>query len=61
MLIDKEMNKTELANLANVSTFTIAKMTKGENVTVEVLAKNFEVLNCDIDDIMELIHTDKVD
>ncbi len=61
LLIDKDMNKTELANLANVSSFTITKMSKGENVTVEVLAKICNALNCDIDDIVEFIHVDKKD
>lgn len=61
LLIDKDMNKTELSNLANVSSFTITKMTKGENVTVEVLAKICNALKCDINDIVEFIHVDKKD
>ncbi len=61
LLIDKDINKTELANLANVSSFTITKMSKGENVTVEVLAKICNALNCDVDDIVEFIHVDKKD
>lgn len=59
LLIDKDMNKTELASIANISSFTITKMSKGENVTVEVLAKICNALDCNIDDIIEFIHIDK--
>jgi conserved domain protein len=45
--------KKELAELAGVSTYTINKLNKNENVTVEVLGKNCKVLDCSLDDIME--------
>ena len=47
------MKKKELAELADVSTYTINKLNKNENVTVEVLEKICEVLDCSLDDIME--------
>lgn len=56
LLIDHDMKKKDLAKAANISNYTITKMSKGENVTVEILGKICTALNCNIDDIMEFIH-----
>ena len=55
LLIDRDMKKKELAQLAGISNFTISKMSAGNNVTVEVLGKICKALNCTLDDIMEFI------
>ena len=55
LLIDREMQKKELYALAGISTATISKMTKGENVTTDTLIKICTALNCDITDILELV------
>ena len=55
LLIDHDMKKKVLAKAANISNYTITKMSKGENVTVEILGKICTALNCNIDDIMEFI------
>ena len=55
LLIDRDMKKKELAEKADVSTFTLAKMNKGENVTTDVLVKICKALDCNLDDIMELV------
>lgn len=55
LLIDKGLNKKELIKLSGVSSSSIAKMTKGQNVTTDVLCKICEVLECDFKDIMEYI------
>ena len=55
LLIDLDMKKKDLAKAANISNYTITKMSKGENVTVEILGKICTALNCNIDDIMEFI------
>jgi len=55
LLIDRDMKKKELAEKADVSTFTLAKMNKGENVTIDVLVKICKALDCNLDDIMELV------
>lgn len=55
LLIDKDLNKKELIKLSGVSSSSIAKMTKGQNVTTDVLCKICEVLVCDFKDIMEYI------
>ena len=56
LLIDKDMMKKELAQKANVSNYTLAKMNKGENVTTDVLVRICKALECNLDDIMELIY-----
>ena len=55
LLIDHDMKKKDRAKAANISNYTITKMSKGENVTVEILGKICTALNCNIDDIMEFI------
>lgn len=55
LLIDHDMKKKDLCRVADVSNYTITKMTKGENVTVDTLTKICAALNCDISDIMELV------
>ena len=55
LLIDHDMKKKDLAKAANISNYTITKMSKGENVTVEILGKICTEKNCNIDDIMKLI------
>ena len=58
LLIDKGMNKQELKKKAGVSTASIAKLGKGENITTDVLLKICKALDCDITDIMEIMVND---
>ena len=55
LLIDKGMNKNDLKQASGVSTASIAKLGKGENITTDVLLKICKALNCNITDIMESI------
>ena len=55
LLIDKNMKKKELGMAAGISNSLIAKLGKNENVTVEVLVKICNALDCNIEDIMELV------
>ena len=55
LLIDKDMKKSDLAKQAELSTYTIQKLNRNENVTVDTLAKICLALNCTVDDIMEVI------
>lgn len=48
------MSKTELRQLSGISTNTLAKLGKGEPVSMESLAKIALVLNCSLDDIVEV-------
>ncbi len=56
LLIDKDMKKSDLARLAELSSYTIQKLNRNENVTVETLAKICLALNCTVDDIMEVVN-----
>ena len=55
LLIDKQMKKGELCRRAGISTNTMAKMAKGQNLNVDLLARICGVLECTMDDILELI------
>ena len=55
MLIDKNMNKHDLKELAGVSSASIAKLGKGDNITTDVLIKICEALHCHLEDIMETV------
>ena len=53
MLIDKNMNKQDLKNASGISSASIAKLGKGENITTDILLKICETLDCKLEDIME--------
>lgn len=55
LLIDKKMKKSDLRKRAGISSSSLAKLTKDENVTTEVLAKICKELQCNIADIMEFV------
>lgn len=55
LLIDKDMNKVELRECAGISTGTLAKLGKNQNVNVESLVKICNALDCDISDIVEVV------
>ncbi|MCD7803558.1 MAG: helix-turn-helix transcriptional regulator [Oscillospiraceae bacterium] len=55
MLIDKNMNKRDLAEQSGVSTASISKLSKGANITTDVLLKICETMDCHIEDILETI------
>ncbi|MDO5380775.1 MAG: helix-turn-helix transcriptional regulator [Acidaminococcaceae bacterium] len=55
LLIDKKINKTQLCKQANITTNAMAKLGRNEDVRVEVLIKICTVLNCSINDILEII------
>lgn len=56
MLIDKKMNRTDLKGIAGISFNVLAKMGKGEAVSLESLHKICIALNCNIGDIMEFVN-----
>lgn len=55
LLIDKNMRKKDLGKLAGISSASIAKLGKGANITTDVLLRICESLDCDLEDIMEII------
>ena len=52
MLIDRNMYKKDLAAELNIGSATMAKMGKKEKVSLEVLQKICEYMDCNIGDIM---------
>ena len=55
LLIDKDLNKKTLSQTANISQSTLTKMSKGESVNVDMLARICNALNCEFHDIIELV------
>lgn len=55
LMIDKNINKTALRRQAGITSNAMAKMGKNLPVNVEVLAKICRVLDCTVDDIIEIL------
>ena len=55
LLIDKDMKKKDLQVAAGISSASVTKRAKNENVNTDVLKKVCIALNCDIGDIMEIV------
>ena len=58
LLIDRDIQKGELALRAGISNYTLNKLKHGENVNAITLAKICKVLDCNFDDIMEITSED---
>ena len=58
LLIDHNMNKSDLGKAAKMSPNTIAKLGKNESVSLDILVRICEVLDCDIGDIVEVSRSD---
>ena len=59
LLIDKDMKKKDLIEQAHISDYTIRKLNRGDNVTTDVLVRICHALNCQIEDIMEVLPEEK--
>lgn len=55
LLIDRDLKKKDLIELCDVSNYTITRLTRGENISAETLAKICKGLNCSFDEIMEIV------
>lgn len=55
LLIDRNMNKNDLKEVTGISTASIAKLGKGENITTDVLLKICNAMNCHLEDIVETV------
>ncbi len=58
LLVDKNMNKTDLRMKADIGTATLAKLGKNQPVSMDVMMKICGVLNCNIADVMDIIPTE---
>lgn len=54
LMIDRNMTRQDLREISGISTASVAKLGKGENITTAVLLKICNALDCDLTDIMEL-------
>lgn len=59
ILLDRDMKKKELAELAGLSPYTIKKMGRDEAVSSEVVGKICRALECNLDDVVEYIPTEE--
>lgn len=57
LLIDRDLKKKDLIEMADISNYTLARLNKGENISTETVAKICKALDCGFDDIMDI--TDK--
>lgn len=57
LLIDRDMKKKDLCKVANISTTSVTKLVNDQNVNTEILEKICDALQCDISDIVEVIHS----
>ena len=61
LLIDKDMRKQDLQRVAGISSTSVAKLAKGENVNTDILVKICKALNCDTSEIMEIMPDEQED
>lgn len=54
ILIDKEMMKKDLCEKAGISSASMAKLGKNENINTDILVRICRALSCDTSDIMEI-------
>ena len=54
LLIDRDLKKKDLIELCDISSYTVTRLTRGENISAETLAKICKALNVGFDDIMEI-------
>ena len=59
LLIDKNMNKSELRSITGISSSTMAKITNQEAVALTVLEKICAELDCNIEDIMQFTYLEE--
>ena len=55
LLLDRNMNKSDLERIAGISHYSMTKMGKDEDVTTEVLSKICDALECGIEDIVDFL------
>lgn len=60
LLIDKNMTHSEMRRKAGISSSSLAKLGKGENVTTAVLLRICGALNCGLNDIAEAIQEEEI-
>ncbi len=59
ILLERDMSKKELREASGISTASLAKLGKGDNITTDVLLRICEALHCNINEIIETIPDDE--
>jgi len=54
LMIDHNLNKTQLREKAGLSTNVIAKLSKNDSVSMDTLMRICKTLHCDVGDILEI-------
>ena len=54
ILLDRDLKKKDLEQMAGITEYMMRKLTNNEHVTTEVLGKICSALNCKIDEIVEI-------
>lgn len=55
LLIDKEMKRKDLVEIAGISSYTAGKLKNNENVSTDILSRICEAFDCRVEDIMEFV------
>lgn len=58
LLVDKNMSKADLRKTANIAPNTMTKLRRNETVSLDVLCRICNVLDCDFCDIISFVKTD---
>ena len=60
LMIDRDMKKKDLNEMASIGNSTMTKLAKDENVTMDVMAKICNALNCTMDEIVEVLPDEEI-
>ena len=60
LMIDHDMKKKDLKEMASIGNSTMTKLAKDENVTMDVMAKICNALNCTMDEIVEVLPDEEI-
>lgn len=60
LMIDRDMKKKDLKEMASIGNSTMTKLAKDENVTMDVMAKICNALNCTMDEIVEVLPDEEI-
>ena len=60
LMIDRDMKKKDLKEMASIGNSTMTKLAKDENVTMDVMAKICIALNCTMDEIVEVLPDEEI-
>jgi len=59
LLIDRNLKKKDLCDLAKISTSSVTKLANDQNVNTEIIEKICASLHCDVSEIMEYTNSNQ--